>query len=77
MLQKLGAQRLFFKYCSTFDSTDEGNIGPVTDALLDLTGNGVTIACPAFPKAGRNDLCRLSVRQRRAAERKPDEAIIR
>ncbi len=53
VLQKLGAQRLFFKYCSTFDSTDEGNIGPVTDALLDLTGNGVTIACPAFPKAGR------------------------
>ena len=52
-LQKLGAQRLFFKYCSTFDSTDEGNIGPVADALLDLTGDGVTIACPAFPKAGR------------------------
>lgn len=52
-LQKLGAQRLFFKYCSTFDSTDAGNIGPVTDALLDLTGGVVTIACPAFPKAGR------------------------
>ncbi len=53
VLQTLGAQRLFFKYCSTFDSTDEGNIGPVTDALLDLIGNGITIACPAFPKAGR------------------------
>jgi uncharacterized protein YgbK (DUF1537 family) len=52
-LQRLGAQRLFFKYCSTFDSTDEGNIGPVGDALLDLAGGGVTIACPAFPKAGR------------------------
>jgi len=52
-LQALGARRLFFKYCSTFDSTDAGNIGPVIDALLVLTGNGVTIACPAFPRAGR------------------------
>ena len=52
-LKGLGAQRLFFKYCSTFDSTDEGNIGPVTDALMDFTGSRVTIACPAFPKAGR------------------------
>jgi len=52
-LQALGAQRLFFKYCSTFDSTDAGNIGPVIDALLALTGGGVTIACPAFPRAGR------------------------
>ncbi|MDB5540813.1 MAG: type effector Hrp-dependent outer [Devosia sp.] len=44
-----GARQLFFKYCSTFDSTDEGNIGPVTDALLDLLGETRTIACPAFP----------------------------
>ena len=51
-LQALGAQRLLFKYCSTFDSTDEGNIGPVTEALLGLVG-GETIACPAFPRAGR------------------------
>jgi uncharacterized protein YgbK (DUF1537 family) len=43
------AQQLFFKYCSTFDSTDEGNIGPVIDALLDLLGETRTIACPAFP----------------------------
>src|SRR5690606_15587086 len=35
--------------CSTFDSTDAGNIGPVTDALLDLLGETRTIACPAFP----------------------------
>src|SRR5262245_61703328 len=49
-LRKLGAQRLFFKYCSTFDSTDKGNIGPVAEALLDFVGGGVTIACPAFPK---------------------------
>ena len=51
-LQGLGARRLLFKYCSTFDSTDEGNIGPVTEALLGLVG-GQTIACPAFPRAGR------------------------
>lgn len=52
-LRALGAKRLFFKYCSTFDSTDAGNIGPVIDALLALTGGGVTIACPAFPRVGR------------------------
>lgn len=48
-----GARQLFFKYCSTFDSTDEGNIGPVTEALLDLLGARMTIACPAFPANGR------------------------
>ncbi len=53
VLQRLGAQRLLFKYCSTFDSTDDGNIGPVTEALLGVTGGGVTIACPVFPQAGR------------------------
>ena len=52
-LQKLGAERLFFKYCSTFDSTDAGNIGPVTEALLELMHGAVTIACPAFPRTGR------------------------
>ncbi|MDB5473451.1 MAG: type effector Hrp-dependent outer [Devosia sp.] len=44
-----GAEQLFFKYCSTFDSTDEGNIGPVIDALLDLLHEDRTLACPAFP----------------------------
>lgn len=44
-----GARQLFFKYCSTFDSTDEGNIGPVIEALMALTGNERTLACPAFP----------------------------
>lgn len=48
-----GASQLFFKYCSTFDSTDEGNIGPVIDALLDLLGEQHTLACPAFPANGR------------------------
>jgi len=48
-----GAEQLLFKYCSTFDSTDRGNIGPVAEALQDLTGNDLTIACPSFPAAGR------------------------
>ena len=48
-----GAQQLFFKYCSTFDSTDAGNIGPVINALLDLVGEDRTLACPAFPTNGR------------------------
>ena len=48
-----GAKQLLFKYCSTFDSTDAGNIGPVAAALLSLTGSDLTIACPAFPAAGR------------------------
>ena len=49
-----GAQKLFFKYCSTFDSTDLGNIGPVTEALLKLLDETFTIVCPAFPAAGRS-----------------------
>lgn len=48
-LRDLGARQLFFKYCSTFDSTPQGNIGPVADALLDFTQSPLTIACPAFP----------------------------
>jgi uncharacterized protein YgbK (DUF1537 family) len=49
-----GAKQLFFKYCSTFDSTDEGNIGPVADALLKRLGAGLALACPAFPANGRS-----------------------
>ena len=48
-LRAAGARRFFFKYCSTFDSTDRGNIGPVADALLDALGARFAIACPAFP----------------------------
>ncbi|RVT53774.1 3-oxo-tetronate kinase [Rubrivivax albus] len=48
-LQAQGAAQIYFKYCSTFDSTPQGNIGPVTDALLDALGSDFTIACPAFP----------------------------
>jgi uncharacterized protein YgbK (DUF1537 family) len=48
-LRAHGARQIYFKYCSTFDSTDAGNIGPVTEALMDTLGSGFTIACPAFP----------------------------
>ena len=48
-----GARQYLFKYCSTFDSTAQGNIGPVADALLDALGAEFTIACPAFPETGR------------------------
>jgi uncharacterized protein YgbK (DUF1537 family) len=52
-LRRAGAQHLFFKYCSTFDSTDAGNIGPVSEALLAFAGTDFTLACPAFPANGR------------------------
>ncbi len=48
-----GVRQYLFKYCSTFDSTDAGNIGPVADALLAALGADFTIACPAFPETGR------------------------
>lgn len=53
MLQSIGAEQIYFKYCSTFDSTPEGNIGPVTDALMDRLGVPVTVVCPALPVNGR------------------------
>jgi len=52
-LRSRGAKKFFFKYCSTFDSTAAGNIGPVADALLDELGERLTIFCPAFPENGR------------------------
>jgi len=52
-LRDNGARQFFFKYCSTFDSTDQGNIGPVIDALLDALGEDFTICCPSFPTNGR------------------------
>ena len=52
-LRAAGVRQTLFKYCSTFDSTDAGNIGPVADALLDDLGSDFTIACPAFPENGR------------------------
>lgn len=47
------AEQVYFKYCSTFDSTAQGNIGPVTEALMDALGTDFTIATPAFPDNGR------------------------
>jgi uncharacterized protein YgbK (DUF1537 family) len=56
-LQAQGAQQIYFKYCSTFDSTAQGNIGPVTEALMDALagqpGADFSIATPAFPDNGR------------------------
>ena len=52
-LKDAGAKQVLFKYCSTFDSTDEGNIGPVGEALLEVLGSDFTLYCPAFPTLGR------------------------
>ena len=52
-LQAQGTQQIYFKYCSTFDSTAAGNIGPVAEALMDALGTDFTIATPAFPDNGR------------------------
>lgn len=52
-LQQAGCRQFLFKYCSTFDSTDAGNIGPVIDALMTALGCDFTIACPAFPENRR------------------------
>ncbi|MGI5471773.1 3-oxo-tetronate kinase [Streptomyces sp. CA-132043] len=52
-LRSAGAEQIYFKYCSTFDSTPAGNIGPVTEALLDALESDFTVATPAFPDNGR------------------------
>lgn len=48
-----GCEQFLFKYCSTFDSTPEGNIGPVAEALLDRLGADLAVVCPVFPATGR------------------------
>lgn len=53
-LQEQGCEQFFFKYCSTFDSTPQGNIGPVADALADALDAHKVIVCPAFPGTGRS-----------------------
>jgi 3-dehydrotetronate 4-kinase len=53
-LRAQGAEQILFKYCSTFDSTERGNIGPVSEALLEALGTDLTIACPALPENGRS-----------------------
>jgi uncharacterized protein YgbK (DUF1537 family) len=52
-LRQAGARQVLFKYCSTFDSTDQGNIGPVADALMQALDTDFTVFCPAFPENGR------------------------
>lgn len=52
-LKAQGCRQFLFKYCSTFDSTRDGNIGPVGEALLEATGASFAIVCPAFPETGR------------------------
>ncbi|MFP3181618.1 MAG: four-carbon acid sugar kinase family protein, partial [Paraburkholderia sp.] len=49
-LRAQGCRQFFFKYCSTFYSTDSGNIGPVAEALMAELGTDFTLACPAFPE---------------------------
>jgi uncharacterized protein YgbK (DUF1537 family) len=56
-LKAAGAHQILFKYCSTFDSTDAGNIGPVAEALMDALGTDFTLFCPAFPETGRTIYC--------------------
>ncbi|WP_213686063.1 3-oxo-tetronate kinase [Roseicyclus sp.] len=53
-LRAQGCEQIFFKHCSTFDSTPEGNIGPVADALAEVLDAHQVIVCPAFPGAGRS-----------------------
>jgi uncharacterized protein YgbK (DUF1537 family) len=53
-LQRAQCRQFFFKYCSTFDSTPAGNIGPVADALIEALDCGFALACPAFPANGRS-----------------------
>ncbi|ARM92459.1 hypothetical protein RHEC894_PE00436 (plasmid) [Rhizobium sp. CIAT894] len=52
-LRQRGAGHVLYKICSTFDSTDAGNIGPVTEALSDAAGGGSVLVTPAFPETGR------------------------
>ncbi|WP_299280968.1 3-oxo-tetronate kinase [uncultured Tateyamaria sp.] len=53
-LRAQGCTQFFFKYCSTFDSTPDGNIGPVADALAEALDAHQVIVCPAFPGTGRS-----------------------
>ncbi|WP_027998465.1 3-oxo-tetronate kinase [Sinorhizobium arboris] len=52
-LRGRGAAHVMYKICSTFDSTDRGNIGPVTEALLSVSGGSIALVTPAFPETGR------------------------
>jgi uncharacterized protein YgbK (DUF1537 family) len=56
-LRNRGAAHVLYKICSTFDSTDKGNIGPVTEALAADAGSAITLVTPAFPETGRTVYC--------------------
>ena len=62
-LQAQGARQIYFKYCSTFDCTPAGNIGPVTEALMDALGTDFTIATPGLPRQRAHRLQGLPVRR--------------
>ncbi len=57
LLQAIGASQFFFKYCSTFDSTASGNIGPVAEALVSALDVSDVWFCPSFPENGRTVYC--------------------
>lgn len=52
-LQGIGVERFFWKYCSTFDCTADGNIGPISEAMMAQLETDQTIYCPSFPENGR------------------------
>lgn len=52
-LRAAGCRQYYFKYCSTFDSTAQGNIGPVAEALASALGATGVVVCPSFPATGR------------------------
>lgn len=53
VLRSLGCEQIYDKYCSTFDSTPQGNIGPIADALMEAMGTHLTVVVPSFPATGR------------------------
>ncbi len=69
-----GARQIFFKYCSTFDSTEKGNIGPVAEALLDAAGRRDRRRLPRLSRQRPDRLPRAPVRGRPASERIGDAA---
>ena len=72
-LRGRGAGHVLFKICSTFDSTDAGNIGPVMDALRADSGDAIVLVTPAFPETGRTVYLGNLFVGARAAEREPAE----
>ena len=66
-VRRRGVRQTYFKYCSTFDSTDAGNIGPVTDALVDARRRDSDHDLPGLARARPHDLPRPPLRRRRAA----------